>query len=155
MEPQYLDQYGSWYRIVDGDLECTPAWFDGSIDVDEWGPVEEPAPNTGGWEEAIEFLNAINERFKSQFTPSQFGLNRNFYLKKGYTPAPKILHLWHIDPQENPIYHSLVISTLHSFLEANAESFSPEEMMSINLLEVGAIYTMGVHAGWVTIKRVQ
>ena len=53
------------------------------------------------------------------------------------------------------MYHDLVISTLHSFLEANAESFSPEEMMSINLLEVGATYNMGVHAGWVTIERVQ
>ena len=74
--------------------------------------------------------------------------------------APKILHLWHIDPQEKPIYHhqlhhSLVIATVHGFLEANAESFSPEEMMSINLLEVGATYNMGVHAGWVTIERVQ
>lgn len=147
MEPQYFDQYGSWYRIVDGELECTPAWFDGSIDVDEWGTVEEPAPNTGGWEEAIEFLNAINERFKSQFTPSQFGLDRNFYLKKGYTPAPKILHIWDDS--------NLVISTLHGFLEANAESSSPDEMRLINLLEVGKCFAVGVHAGWVTIERVQ
>jgi hypothetical protein len=149
MQPQYLDQYGSWYRIVDGDLECTPAWFDGSIDIDEWSTVEEPAPNTGEWEEAIEFLNTINERFKSQFTPRQFGLSRNHYLQKGYTPAPKILHIWDND--------NLVISTLHGFLEANAESLTPDEMKAINLLDMEdfRVSIIGNHCGWVTIERVQ
>ena len=160
MQPQYLDQYGSWYQIIEGDLHCCAANTDGSQDVEDWGPVDEDG--SGTWEGAIEFLNTINGLFGTQFRLPTFGWS---YTEAGTimdwmheTPdmvAPKILHLCHIDPQETPIYHSLVISTLHSFLEANAESFSPEEMMSINLLEVGAIYTMGVHAGWVTIKRVQ
>jgi hypothetical protein len=159
MEPQYFDQYGSWYQIIEGDLHYCPAMLDGSQDSDEnaWGPVEDIAAGLT-WEEAIEFLNAINERFTTRFKLASFGYSRmagsvELFWETRHI-APKILHIWHIDLQAKPIYRDLVISTVHGFLEVNTE-FSPDEMMAINLLEVGQMYSMGVHAGWVRIERVQ
>ena len=159
MEPQYLDQYGSWYQIIEGDLHCCPANTDGSQDIEGWGPVDEDG--SGTWEEAIEFFYTINGLFGTQFKLPTFGWS---YTEAGTvmdwmheTPdmiAPKILHIWDIDLREKPISHNLVISTVHSFLEVN-ESFAPEEMQEVNLLEVGKYLLMGVHAGWVRIERVQ
>ena len=41
MQPQYLDQYGSWYAIeVDGKLIYAPALLDGSYNPEEWTQVE-------------------------------------------------------------------------------------------------------------------
>jgi hypothetical protein len=166
MQPQYLDQYGSWYQIIDGDLHCCPANTDGSQDIEGWGPVEESG--TGTWEGAIEFLNTINVRFGTQFKLPSFGwpyTEAGTFLDWMQGPwwqehdipvmiAPKILHIWLRDILAIP-YGELVITTLHSYLEANAESLSPDEMKATNLLEVGQSYVLGVHADWVTIERVQ
>ena len=83
----FFDGQGSWFKVFHWDnvrgpidfLMVAPAHFDGSVDEDAWGPVEEHGFDCMGIygehahdPEAVRWMDQINEAFNTEFKLEDF-----------------------------------------------------------------------------------